>query len=791
MVAKSSFGQWLKQRRKALDFTQEDLAQQIGCTVSALYKFEADQRRPSHQIAELLAECLNIPADQHRAFIRFARGEVAVDAAPWGTPFHPPSNLPAYHMPLIGREADVAAVRKRMLQPQTRLLSLVGPPGIGKTRLALQVAIDVLDEFADGVFFVALASISDAALVSTTIANTLGVQDIGPQSSLQRLKTFLRDKQLLLVLDNFEQILLAAPQISELLSICLWLKVLATSRAPLRIRPERQIPIAPLALPDLAHLPDVEGVTQYSAVTLFIERAQAVKPDFVLTQQNASTVAAICARLDGLPLAIELISAQIKLLPPVALLERLHGHLMLQTDGMRDLEPRHRTLNNAIEWSYQLLNVDEQTLFRRLGVFVGGWTLEAVEEICMDNLNLNLLDGIALLLDKNLIMREHISGGELRFTMLETIREYALGQLIASGELEVLQGQHATYYLTLAEAVPLGITGAQVALWWDHLELEHDNFRAALAWSHTQISRETELRLALALADFWRLQGYLSEGIAWLKRVLETTINGTYEVPSGADCVRQARLLNWLAIFMIWQGNEDAALPISEKSLALFRELGDTEAYADALADHGMLFVTRRDFERASIYLNESMALCREVGYRSGIATTFLFFGNLAYSQGQLAQAGASWEEGLALQRVEDNRWVMSTLLAQLAMVALDQGDYRLAQAQLTESLTILWEMDERWQIAHTLEVFACFCALQGQQSENKLPYLLRSARIFGAAEKLRETIAAPVLVFQRHFNERGVASLRAQLDEIELVAAWEAGRKMRLDQVVEYALSK
>ena len=301
MAAKTSFGQWLKQRRKTLDITQEELAQRIGCSTSILYKIEADERRPSKQIAALLAEFLNIPDDEHTAFAQFARAEAVGSAAPWGIAFRPPSNLPTQPSVLIGREADVAALRKRLLQSECRLLTLIGPPGIGKTRLAHQVAVQMLDDFADGVFLISLAPISDAHLVSTTIANTLGVPDVGPQTPLERLKAFLRDKQILLLLDNFEQILAAAPHMAELLAVCPWLKLLVTSRAPLRIRQERQSPVSPLAVPDLARVPDVEGVTHYSAVTLFMERAQAVKPDFALTKENAPTIVGICARLDGFP----------------------------------------------------------------------------------------------------------------------------------------------------------------------------------------------------------------------------------------------------------------------------------------------------------------------------------------------------------------------------------------------------------------------------------------------------------------------------------------------------------
>ncbi len=778
MTTKTSFGQWLKQRRKTLDFTREDLAQRIGCAAVTLKKIEADERRPSKQIAELLAEHLNIPPDERAAFVNFARSEAVDSAAPWGTAFHPPTNLPAQPTMLIGRDEDVATIGKRLLRDESRLLTLTGPPGIGKTRLALQVAVEVLDDFSDGVFFVALAPITDANLVSTTIANILGVPDVGPRTPLERLKAFLRDKQTLLVLDNCEQILGTAPQIAELLAACPWLKMLATSRAPLRIRQERQIPVSPLAVPDLAHLP--EDVTHYSAVTLFMERAQAVKPDFSLTQDNAPTVAAICIRLDGLPLAIELISARVKLLSPAALLERLHGRLMLQSDGLRDIEPRHRTLNAAIDWSYQLLSADEQTLFRRLGVFVGGWTLEAAEAVCMENLELSILDGLASLLDKNLVMRNTRADSESRFTILETIREYALEQLTASGELEVLQRQHAEYFVTLAESATPTVTPPQQGLWWDRLELEHPNFRAALGWG------ETELRLAVALAVFWSRRGHLSEGSGWLTGALARPAEG-----ASTETYRtlRAKALEWLGDFGIFQGERDAPQPRYEESLALYGELGNTEGIAEVLSHFGMLFVMRGDHERAVALLEESLELYRELGNKSGIAWGLFFLGQPIYIQGYIQRAGAMFEESVALFRAVDDTWGIASALFRVAMVALDEGAYHQAGAYLVESLTRLRELGERWQIVNTLEVFACLAAVQRQQSEDTQPSLLRAARIFGATEVLRETLSAPVLPSEQHFYERGVAALHAQLDEAALAAAWAEGRAMTLEQAVAFAL--
>ncbi|MBC7811992.1 MAG: tetratricopeptide repeat protein [Burkholderiales bacterium] len=790
MIAITTFGQWLKQRRKALDLTQEELAQRIGCAANTLYKIEADERRPSKQVAALLAELLNIPPDERPAFVRFARAEAVADSAPWGTPFHPPTNLPTQPTVLIGREEDVTAIRKRLLQSEVRLLTLTGPPGIGKTRLALQVAAEVLDDFTNGVFFVALAPISDANLVATSIASTLGITEGGPRTPLERLKAFLRDKQMLLVLDNFEQILSAAPDIAELLAACPWLKLLATSRSPLRIRQERQMPVSPLAVPDLAHLPDVESMAHYSAVTLFMERAQAVQPDFSINTENAPTVAAICARLDGLPLAIELISARIKILSPVALLKRLGGPLMLQSDGLRDVEARHRTLNAAISWSYQLLSADEQTLFRRLGIFVGGWTLEAAGAVCLENLRLNLLDGMASLLDKNLVKQNMRSEGEPRFMMLETIREYALEQLAASGELDDLRHRHVVYFLKLAEVVaPESIGGAQQGQGWDDLEAEHTNLRAALTWSRREASGETKLRLAVALSDFWSHRGHLSEGSGWLTESLAQSEGG--EPSTTHYRTLRAKALAALAVMNHWQGNPDAAQPRHEECVALFRELGHRAALAEALGTYGMLFVLRGDFELARPLMEEMLALARELGNDGLIALSYNFLGNLAYSQGYIQQAGAHWEEALALFRLQTHNWIISVVLSQLAMTALDERDYHRALSHLVESLTRFRELGERWQAIYTLEVFAFQAVVQGEQSEDAKPRFLRAARLFGVAEALRETYSAPILPFQRRPYEQGVTALRAQLDEAMLVASWEAGRKMTLDQAVEYALSE
>ena len=789
LTAQTSFGQWLKKRRKTLDIKQEELAQRIGCAVITLKKLEADERHPSKQIAELLAEHLNIPADQRPAFVRFARSAPTEGAVPWGTPVHPPTNLPAQPTMLIGRDDAVKALHKRLLRPESRLLTLTGPPGIGKTRLGLAVSKQALDDFPDGVFFVALAPIMAANQVIPTISTTLGVLDVGPQKPLERLKVFLRDKQMLLVLDNFEQILAAAPSIAELLIVCPWLKLLVTSRAPLRIRQERQIPVSSLAVPDLVHLPDLTSLAGYSAVTLFLERAQAVKPDFALVQENAPTIAALCARLDGLPLAIELISARVKLLPPAALLERLHGRLMLQSDGLRDLEPRHRTLNAAIEWSYQLLSAEEQILFRRLAVFEGGWALEAAETVCTENLSMSILDGLAGLFDKNLIKQDTRSEGELRFTILETIREYALGQLVARGELELLQRQHANYFVLLAETPNLPLTGAKESRWWDRLEVEHANFRAALAWSQTEASSETGLRLALALVVFWRARGHFSEARDWLAEVVTVHKGGT--PPTEADYFLRARTLDWLGTFSMFQGDLNAAQPLFEESLALFHKLEDSAGIAEVLSDYGMLFEMRGDYQRAEALMLEGLTLSREVGNLPLIRGCLFFLSTLAYIQGNWRQAEILGEESLRMMRDDDDISGIAANLTCLAAVALDQGDYHRADTLLRESLIQMRDMDERWQTIHTLEVYARLTAMQAQHSADAQPLLLRSASIFGATEALRQTFGSRADLFERRSNDQGLAAIHAHLDEVTLAAAWAEGRTMTLDQTIVYTLEE
>ena len=483
-----------------------------------------------------------------------------------------PHNLQTQPTPLLGREREVEQVCAKLRRDDVRLLTLTGPGGTGKTRLALQVAADLLDDHKDGVYFVALAPLSDPALVVSTIAQTLGVKESGGRSIMQSLLDYLREKALLLALDNFEQVTDAAPQVAELLANSPRLKVLATSRIPLHLRGEHEFAVPPLALPNIGHLPALESLSQYAAVELFIERAQAVQAGFSVDNENAPAVAAICVRLDGLPLAIELAAARIKLLAPQAMLRRLEDPLKFLTGGARDLSVRQQTLRGAIAWSYDLLDENEKRLFRRLAVFVGGFTLEAAAAVCetTGDLQLDVFEGIAALVDESLLRQESSPDGEPRFFMLETIREYALERLTESGE--ELQRQHAEFFLTFAEQAEIELHGFQQLKWLERLEVEHDNLRAALGWLAHNDEAQRGLRLAGALTDFWNTRGHRTEA--------ERQFGVLFALP-GASRLTAARAkalsgAAWLSVYL----DRRKAHSLWEESVQLWRELGDKRGLA-------------------------------------------------------------------------------------------------------------------------------------------------------------------------------------------------------------------
>lgn len=607
-----------------------------------------------------------------------------------------PTNLPLQLTPFIGRDREVAAVRERLLQPEVRLLTLTGPGGTGKTRLALQVAADLLDAFRDGVWFVNLAPISDPALVTPTIASTLDVTEVAGQVLLETLKAFLRNKQLLLVLDNFEQVLPAAPVVTDLVVTAPGLTVLVTSRTLLGLYGEHNVAVPPLKVPDRTHLPPLERLGQYEAVRLFTERAQAAKAGFTITNENAPAVAEICMRLDGLPLAIELAAARIRLLSPQALLQRLSNRLKLLTGGGRDLPVRQQTLRGAIEWSYSLLDTAEQTLFARLAVFVGGSTLEAVEAVCNaeDDLGVDVLDAIASLVDKSLLQQAEGSGGEPRFVMLETIREYAWERLEMSGEADAIGRCHAEYFLTVAERAAPELSGPPQAVWLQQLEVEHANLRAALVWTLSPAGKvDVALRLGGALGQFWIKRSYLSEGRRWLEAVHARSSLAEAEAATSAPVPRvgggvsdpslRARVLLWAGMLASHQGDYVAARSRLDASVALWRGVEDRQATAQALNALGNTVSSQGDHPVARRHYQESLELWRELRDRRGIATVLTNQGMESLDQGDYATARALAEESLLLWREVGDRWAIALVLNNLGHVALEEGDYAAARVHL------------------------------------------------------------------------------------------------------------
>lgn len=726
-----------------------------------------------------------------------------------------PTNLPAQPTPLIGRDREMAHVCILLRNDNVRLVTLTGPGGTGKTRLGLQVAAELLDEYIDGVFFVALASLHDPDLVVTTIAQTLGLHEDSNRPLIETLTTFLRDRQILLILDNFEQVIPAAPVIGELLAAAPGVKILVTSREVLHIYGEHEFPVPPLELPNLKQLPPVVMLANVATIALFMQRAQAIRPDFALTVENAPIVANICARLDGLPLAIELAAARIKLLPPRAILDRLTNRLKLLIGGARDLPTRQQTLRGTIDWSYNLLTTDEQTLFARLVVFVGGCSLEAVEAVCnaTGDLEIDELDGLASLVDKSLLRQEEGIDGEPRFTMLETIREYALERLTESGVVTALSAQHATFFTDLAEQAEPELTGPQQVVWLNRLEQEHDNLRAALEWALTSGAAEIATRLGAALWRFWWTRGHLTAGRRRLTQVLEH---------SAAVAPRlRARALDAAGVLVHSQCDYAQAVALYEESLALWQQLGDKEGTATVLNNLGIVANEQGDYVRARAFYEQSLALRRELGDDINIAKTLINLGTVAHDQGDYRQAETAYQESLALFQTLGDKWSITLTLSNLANLALSQNDYqratRCAEAALVlsrelgdrvgiahalsnlahattyqhdheraialyqESLLNFYELQDRSGVAECLEGLASVSAAQG----NSLPAI----QLWSAAEALRDAIGAPLAPADRAAYDRQLATARAHLDETTLAAAQARGRAMSLEQVLAYVL--
>ena len=683
------------------------------------------------------------------------------------------STLPAQLTSLIGREREVTAVRDLLQRPDVRLVTLIGTGGIGKTRLSLEVGAELLPAFPEGVYFVPLASINDETLVIPAIAHTLGLQHRYAERQqplaehMDYLKTFLREKQCLLLLDNFEQVVDATPDIAELLAACPRLIILVTSRAALHISGEHEFPLLPLALPDGTSPLAIHELTQYAAIALFLQRAMAIKPDFNVTTANIQTIAMICRRLDGLPLAIELAAARIKLLPPQALLQRLIHPLNVLTGGRQNAPERHQTLRTTIAWSYHLLNAVEQQLFCRISVFVGSCSLEAIEALysTYPDRTMLVLDGVSSLIDKSLL-RQIEQGDEPRIVMLETIREYALEMLNANGEERFSRHAHAVYYMTLAEESERELVGPQQTTWLERLEQEHDNLRVALNWAlqqdentnETQRRMEIALRLAGALRRFWQMHGHLNEGQTFTEKALSASegilvtaqarakaliaagtlasIQNDYDRTEAycreslllfrelGDQQGTALSLFLLSVVPMMKGNNVAARSLAEEALALFREMGDKERIAWSLSTLGLLDTQEEKYASARARYEESLALHRELSNKRGIAASLLRLAQLLFvSQGDQAALRSLLAEGLALNHELGEREGIANIHSLSAQLAFRQGDSSSARAQIEKSILLYKEIGQRRVLAESLAILARIVLAQGERTKARVLY--------------------------------------------------------------------
>ncbi|HEV2108897.1 MAG TPA: BTAD domain-containing putative transcriptional regulator, partial [Thermomicrobiales bacterium] len=679
-------------------------------------------------------------------------------------------NLPAPPNPLVGRVREVEGLQDLILDRDVRLVTVTGPGGVGKTRLAQEATRQITGDFADGVCFVALAAVRDPSLVVPTIAHVLGLTESGKHSSDDIIQAALRDRELLLVLDNFEQVVEAAPRIAALLEGCDRLKVLATSREPLRLRAEHELPLAPLAVPDGARSGRGHILVRYEAVELFVERAHAVRPSFVLTDENAVIIAELCTRLDGLPLAIELAAAQVRTMSPDQLLAGLTDRFALLAGGYRDLPARQQTLRDAITWSYDLLSPPRRTLFRRLAVFAGSFTNEAAVAVMEKLANgkgetkerplpvPSVGEEILSLVDRSLLRRVDEDAGT-RFSMLETIREYGLDELSTHGEEDAAKHAHAGWFLALAEQAAPELTEATQGDWLDRLEADLDNIRAALAWTLGQPGAERALQLASTLRRFWLARGYLVEGRDWLERALARG-----ESAQPATRVKAMFAAGELAFFL---KDHCRATALAEEGLQICRSLGDARGIADALLGLGHLTRHTGDLDRAAMFLDEGIAVAdaagdgisrsllqealgevalaqgnldraellfsealrhyRLAGEQRGVASILTALGNVARLRGDIEQAIELVEDALVIVRRLRDAYAISAILLKLTSLVVNQGDHARAVRLIREGLALSWEYRLIAIAAANLRALASLAAAMDQPE--------RSARLYGATE--------------------------------------------------------
>jgi predicted ATPase/DNA-binding XRE family transcriptional regulator len=821
MPAAPSFALWLKQRRKALDLTQAALAERVGCSVDTIYRFEAGTRRPSRQVATRLALILEIPATQIASFMRHARqtpGESESDdddSASYASSTTQqllrravarPPRLPGRSTPLIGREQEIAEIRDRLLREDVRLLTLLGPPGVGKSRLSLEVAAYFAGHFEDGVFFVPLTEVVDPDLVAHHLAHIVGAEEMAGETIEESLVLSLHDRHVLLVLDNFEHIVEAAPFVAELIMDCPRLKVLTTSREPLRLRSEWLFDVDGLSYPQDDEL---TGLEQYGAVRLFSQRASQMNRRWSLDSDDVGGVVRICRLVEGLPLALELAAAATRERTSAEIARDLEHGLQALVAGTRDLPPRHQSMWAAIDHSWQLLAQSEQEVFRRLAIFRGGFDEQAAIDIC----------GAApavlnALLAKSLLRLDSEPDETRRLAFHALVRQFATEKLEASGEVMTLQKRHLHYFLGQAEvAEPRLMTSEQSAV-LRQLEHDQDNLIAALRWATRNCHVEEALRLAASLKRFWYLRGDWSEGRTSLERALAL---GNAVQPSLA----RGRALLAAGELALYQSDYATALTRLRESEQLFQHLGDdlhTALARQALAHlahnqhdftwaqtlwrqilpvfrrdcdpqrigqalHGLGYVMLNlgDLEEAARLFTEGLGYYRQGGDQGAIAGSLTFAGTAAFQRGDLVAARALCEESVKLNREVGNRHGLAWALRLSGSIARAEGDETRAELDIRESLRLRWELRDPHGVAWSLEGLA-EVATARQQAD-------RAARLWGQAELLRETVGVTMATDERQVYERNVAEARTQIEASRFAAAWAAGRQMSIQEAVTYGL--
>jgi non-specific serine/threonine protein kinase len=800
----ATFAALLRHHRLMVGWSQEELAERARISLNAIGSLERGiNRQPHPRTVALLADALELVGELRAVFVAAARADLGDRSSlppPAGPPDHdeavpPRSNLPASSSSFIGRDRDVAAIELLLRQPDQRLITLTGPAGVGKTRLAVEVANHLVADFPDGVYFVSLAAIRDPDLVIAALAQVLSVRPNGTGSQTGDLAAFLRPRVCLLVCDNFEQVLPAGPLLAGLLTDALRLRILVTSRSVLHLRAEREFPVLPLELPNTRRLAiprDLASrISEFGAVRLFVERARVVRPDFVLTNENAPTIAEICLRLDGLPLAIELAAARIRVLPPAALLARLKQRLPLLTGGARDLPAHQQTLRDAIRWSFDLLNAGERSLFQRLAVFAGGCTLEAAEAVCggegvgatrplpgslTPDTPVDVLDGLESLAGNSLLRLQDGPRGEPRFSWLETIHEYAWELLLKSGEAALLRNRHADWCLELVNSAASSFILSPTIEGLARLDEEHDNLRAALQWLCESGDVEKALRFGAGVWPLWRVRGYHVEGQIRLEALL--ALPGVSDHPSAA-----ARIYYAAGIIAFLQGDFPTAEGELAKAIDFSREVDDRGQLAQSLTFLGQCLRDEGDFTRARPLLEEGLATARKQENRGRVAEALKQLGILEREAGDLARAKWLLEESLAIeQELGITETTLSGVTLNLALVADDERDDARARSYYEQCLVASERIAYLYHIAFALEGFAGLAARAGQPT--------RALRLIGAATRLRHEIRTPIAPMMQGRFDRTMELARQLLTQESADAAIAEGRAMTWQDASAYALT-